>query len=637
MFTNSKPSTPAFSINIPKLVEKFSTTFFYNFYTTDESTQENPVIPDVYKKQTIIKNDVNLASFSLRIPRYIELSWATRPLIKRQVGEFVIPGLIDNASNNSTKNPELQKNYSKIFTQDNIISSKHVPYSFSSYEAFDNAAEDINKNVVGEALAESGISQASILENFVTELLKDYEETPENPKTESLRQQIRTAIESIESFVDKSDTIVGYKFFDNVDKKLQTAFDEFANQNIKINSQINNSVLADVFNSSTLPGGVLTQINSFISKNTNNNATDVAVQPVSIGGAATTLPDGTTTIEVVGYTIDKYKFENDSYVKDKTIFVENVATTSILDVNVKYGGIYMYAIRPIVKFEMPSVLENSTTINTCTYYFAGKPETKTVICKEDLPPPAPIDVNFVWNFKQNQFYVNWQMPFNSQRDIKQFQVFRRKSIYEPFELLEQHCFDLSDVKQTTGELVDGNNLNMTKENSSFVKYSKFPTYNYHDKDFKLDYENLISSKYIYAIACVDAHGLISNYSVQYEVTFDFFKNQLVKKLISISGAPRPYPNLLLNVDLFKDIIQVSGLSSQKLKIYFMPEYFKIRYNSGKVEKMVATKQDGGQGGYYKLQFINVQNQKSDQLKINIDDPKLLATLPLAASRSKSIT
>ena len=39
--------------------------------------------------------------------------------------------------------------------------------------------------------------------------------------------------------------------------------------------------------------------------------------------------------------------------------------------------------------------------------------------------------------------------------------------------------------------------------------------------------------------------------------------------------------------------------------------------------MVATKQDGGQGGYYKLQFINVQNQKSDQLRINIDDPNLL--------------
>ena len=58
----------------------------------------------------------------------------------------------------------------------------------------------------------------------------------------------------------------------------------------------------------------------------------------------------------------------------------------------------------------------------------------------------------------------------------------------------------------------------------------------------------------------------------------------------------------------------------------MPEYFKLKYNSGKIEKMVTTRQDGSQGGYYKLQFINVQNQKSDQLRINIDDPGLLTSI-----------
>jgi hypothetical protein len=92
---------------------------------------------------------------------------------------------------------------------------------------------------------------------------------------------------------------------------------------------------------------------------------------------------------------------------------------------------------------------------------------------------------------------------------------------------------------------------------------------------------------------------------------------LINKLISSAGGPKPYPNLYLNIDAFKDVIKTSGMSSTKLKVYFMPEYFKIMYGDYRIQRMVSTKQDNA---YYKIQFINLQNQKSDSLKITIDDP-----------------
>ena len=555
MSVRSNPSKPVYFVNVPKLfedntLENISCRFVYNFYTTDERTQENPKIPDVYKKSTISKNDINLTTFSLRVPRYIELSWKTSNIINSIV----------------VKNPELQKNHSKIFTQDNIVNSNFLPYNFESYSALENAVEDINKNVTGQLLTSTDISQATVLENFISGLMKDYEEVPEKPTIQQIRDQIKTAIDSLESFVDKPDTLLGYKFYDDKNEKIKTSFGSMADRNVKINVQLNNSILSDVFNLTALPTQTLNQINSYSLKT--NVTEDLFIQPVSIGEQTNEFPDATNSIEIIGYVIDRYKFENESYVKDKTFFIDDTKTTTILDINVKYGETYCYAIRAIAKIEIPSVLENSDTINKCMYYCAGKPITTTITCEEDVSPPPPAEINFNWEYKAKEFYVTWQMPFNAQRDIKQFQIFRRKSIHEPFELLEQQCFDFSDVKQTTGEIIDGNNSAMTKEDAAFVKYFKLPTYSYLDKEFKIDSETLTASKYIYAIASIDAHGFISNYSAQYEVSFDFYKNTITKKLVSVSGAPRPYPNLYLNADLFKDVIQVSGLSSQKLKIYF---------------------------------------------------------------------
>lgn len=600
-------SNPIFSISTPSPPEGFNSKFIYNFYTADESVQEESQIPDTYKKSTLQKSDVNLATFSLRVPRYIELNWQAPSTEKLSSGN-------------------IKDNLSKIATHDSIISSKHIPYLFSSYDSLDQAYEDIKKNADGDLLTSNALSQATITEAYVNELMKGYEESPEKPKNDLIKKQIKESISSIEKFSDSPEKTIGYKFYDSNNNKIEnsSALDKIAQQDVKFYSQINSSIAVDVFFSASISNDTLDKINELSKNLKQKGEEEIFLAPVYINDEESKEIFDASSLEIIGYIIEKFKFENNAYTKESTIVVENAATTNILDVNVKYGATYHYVLRTVGKFILPTVYEDKS-IKNCTYYISGNPITAHVTCVEDVAPPPPTDISFVWDYKNSNFYVTWQMPFNPQRDIKQFQVFRRKSIYEPFELLEQQCFDFSQVKMMTGEIVDGNKQDMTKENINVVKYLKNSTLSYQDKEFKIDTELMKTSKYIYCIASIDAHGLISNYSAQFEVSFDFFKNSLVKKLISNAGAPRPYPNMMLNTDLFKDTIQTSGMSSKKLKIYFMPEYFKVYYNSKQVQKIITTNQDG-LGGYYKLQFINTQNQKSDSLKIRIDDPNGLSQI-----------
>jgi len=605
MSTTSQLSTPIAFINVSKTVKTFSSKFFYNFYVVDETISEDPEVPEVYKKSTIVKNAPNISNSSTRIPRYIELTWTTDAPSAQN-------------STNNVQNKSIKENINKVFTQNDVTNFKYLPYGFSSDGAFVSAIEDVNKNIEGLPLSESGLSQTTILENFISDLIKGYEELPEKTNIEKLREEIKNSIASIEKFIDAQESVSGYKFFDKDDKKIKNNLAKLLEKNIKIYSQIDKYYIADIFDAMQLPDNVVAQLNSSKTQ-AKIEQFDIELKPIASNGATNQQIFEAKT-ETIGCIIDRYEFTNNEYSKDKTIFIEDANTQSFVDINVKYGATYLYALRIVTKIIMPTVQEANDEVEDFTYYCAGRPTTTTVECIEESPPPHPVELDFTWDYKNNQFFVKWQMPFNFQRDIKQFQIFRRKSINEPFELLEQQCFDFSTTKAVTGEVIDGNNIDMTKENLSYVKYIKIPTYDYLDSDFRIDSETLTSSKYIYTLASIDAHGLISNYSAQYEVFFDFFKNKLIKRMISEPGAPRQYPNLMLKVDLFKDIIQVSGMSSQKLKIYFMPEYFKITCNQdNSLKKIVCTKQDGEQA-YYKLQFINVQNQKSDSLKIIIDDP-----------------
>ena len=129
---------------------------------------------------------------------------------------------------------------------------------------------------------------------------------------------------------------------------------------------------------------------------------------------------------------------------------------------------------------------------------------------------------------------------------------------------------------------------------------------YYDDDFTK------SSEYIYAVASVDAHGFSSNYSEQFKVSFDKFSNKIIKTLVSISGAPKPYPNLYLQQDLFVDIIK-SG-NKKNLHVYLTPDCYHVKKGNNTVDIMNS----GKTGAEYVINFINTDNATGTILNIEID-------------------
>ena len=107
-----------------------------------------------------------------------------------------------------------------------------------------------------------------------------------------------------------------------------------------------------------------------------------------------------------------------------------------------------------------------------------------------------------------------------------------------------------------------------------IEMLQAPLLSYFDEEYQ------VGEKPIYAIACVDAHGYSSHLSAQLEVTYNRFRNMLISRVVSGEGAPKSYPNLLLEEDAFEDAIKTSG--HDRMTVFFDPEYYRVVKNLGKV-------------------------------------------------------
>jgi len=594
----SKPSIPIFSIYVPP-PKNVSVEFVYNYYVYDESTNSLAGVPEALKKKTIEQINTSVTNFSLKVPRYNQVLWSPPPAI----------------NTSTTPVNFISRNIERIVSEDSFVSSRFSSYSFSSLENIELAYKEVNNKKI-----ENGISQAGAIDDYVLNLLKNYSETGDEANLHDIQKQIINAVGSLERIADRPTTTLGINFFNSDGKKNENSgFDQLVSESPLLQVKLNSLVLPDVFVSASLSNEDIKNVNNNyqIGQKENSAALSPTIKPVLVGSKIVNPENIKPNTSIIGYLIERYELLNESYVKNKTVVIENSSINSYVDVEIKYGATYYYSVRSIASVDILGYDNENSEIRNVTYYVSSSPISKSIFCNEFTPPPPPIDLNFIWDYRRKKIQIVWGMPVNSQRDIKQFQIFRRGSIDEPFELIKQKCFDYSVKKYTTGEVIDGNLQDMTQENASFVDYEKAQIFYHVDDDFLVDAENSTTSKYIYTVVSIDAHGMVSNYSSQFEVTFDFFKNKIVKRLISNAGAPRQYPNMYLNLDLFKDVIKTSGQESSTMKIYFMPEYFKIKYNNNHVQTMVSTKQ---QDAFYKMQFINLQNQKSDSLKITINDP-----------------
>jgi hypothetical protein len=311
--------------------------------------------------------------------------------------------------------------------------------------------------------------------------------------------------------------------------------------------------------------------------------------------------------------IDKYEILQNGTIRTlDPIIIENPFVASTIDTRVKYYSTYVYSIRTVAEFTIPAIIDDTGELVVAKVLVTSKPSTKwSIPCVEIVPPPSPTDFNFHWNYETSQLGLLWTFPPNVQRDVKKFQVFRRASINEPFQLLKMYDFDDSEVKAEQNETIF----------PGLIEVQSNPTLFYVDPDFTKD------SKFIYAVVSIDAHGMSSNYSDQFEITFDKFKNKLIKKRISASGAPKPYPNMYLSADTFVD--SILDENHRQVEVIFDPDHLSIFDSQRRDLQLLARSNDNAS---YRLQFINLDLQKERVLKISVDDMRTPSTSQVEAKK-----
>ena len=300
---------------------------------------------------------------------------------------------------------------------------------------------------------------------------------------------------------------------------------------------------------------------------------------------------------------EKYGQEIDGSLKTyDSIIYEDPFITQLIDSKVRYGGVYKYRARSIYMFTtMCSVeVDGSDTDNIVIAKFlvASEGAQSVVSCVEVIPPPAPVDINFIQT--QEGLHISWNFPNNPQRDIKRFQLFKRKSVNEAFTLIREFYFDDSLSAVTSPE-------NVPEE---LVVKTVIPTKSFIDTEF-----NDINDTFIYALCSIDARALSSGYSSQYKVSFNKLIGKIKIDRISQPDAPKTYPNIFITGDFFPDIIKDSNHS--RIRLYFDPEYYDVTNEKGKSLSLINSL--GSDLPSYRMNITELQLAQSKEIDIFVSN------------------
>ena len=335
------------------------------------------------------------------------------------------------------------------------------------------------------------------------------------------------------------------------------------------------------------------------------------------------INDYQSAVKLAGFLIDKYSVNDvGDLLWIRTIPVDSVNATAMTyeDMQVKYGITYAYNIRAVFSAIIP-VMDDNNQVSNKNFLFASKSSgLKLISCVENIPPPPPTDLDFHWGYEDNLLQLTWNMPTNPQRDIKGFMLMKRYSLEEPFQLVKFYDFNdaiprypLPDFLTNSG-LVEIIKSQLIKDKNKNMVSISIPKLHFFDKDFKK------KDKPIYAVMSYDAHNFQSNLSAQFEISFDIFKNKLVKKLISRFGAPVSYPNLFVEKDLFVDTLFVENYSKMVLSTDPACKTVSIidnNNNNKQIGQCYENYVDASDTGKYVITMLNVNNSIFKKVNIKI--------------------
>lgn len=635
--TTSLPSNLVYTSDVPE-VKDFSATYFYNYYVTDESindtgslTEEAKDVMNVSAQSTVLKklSDGSLqdnTTESRKLPRYVRLNFS---LSNNNVPFGKIdeqsPSVILDESNSAEVSAVLSNIFSKIVNEENFATNYYTALNFSN--------GDIIQQVVGSFSGSYDESVATIEKQYGTQNYSSI-----------------NAMSSVE--LQKRGVIFDSKTpNDDPSATAENVADAFLQSLLKakFSSKINNNVLYELL----LQASSSYHLNQesyatnleFAKQKVKDNSkltfSDSSFQPSiqvyqeSVEIVDNASPQTSVGFSVVGFLIEKIEvFSDGTTKKHKPLIINNGAAKTYIDYKVRYGSIYVYRIKTIVKIQYVAISNNGLDLpKLVTSLISSKPSTVRVQTFENKAPPPPVELKFAWDYNKlnpskqilspGQFAANetgmlmiyWSFPVNAQLDIKKFQIFRRKTIDDPFELIKMFDFDDSSVKFfNLEEFINPDLIETSVKSRGEGKVPlSIPVMSYYDEDF------VTSSEYIYAIAAVDAHGLTSNYSEQIKVKFDVYANKLTTSIVSVAGAPKQYPNLYLSQDLFLDAIKTSKKNT--MKVYFTPDCYSIRESNGSIITILNPTKKGNliTGTKYVINVINIDTGLDARLNIDIND------------------
>jgi hypothetical protein len=593
----SLPSAVTVIADVPE-VKSFRACFKYNFFQKDERVNESGrAAAQFIRKRSSESFDADFQEsdqFNRFTARYVSLNW--QPVA--ELDTFVPVDF------------KIANNIDKISEEQHFIADHYSNMSFQDVGA------DTRLNYFVKKLARQ---------------IRDLETQTDEPVTSSVEESgldiVKSIIPSLSDDIDPSilcEALVnpeaeGFLFTNRDGQKITNTSLVKDLRKVKFFAQANNKHLVDILK--TVPENSFSifedEVDEYIEEirniqektitENNSNLLDARNYNLEIPEFVSYRvvdPEGfKPRFQVVGYLIEKIEIAPDgtSVVKDP-IVVESPNINTTVDVKIKYGMTYKYMIRSVAMFESMAMDTNSEQNVVVQYLVASKPSPiEQIECVEKVPPPCPSDFNVRWDSVNKWGVLEWSFPVNTQQDIKGWQIFRRETTDEPFELLKVYDFDDS--------LVKGKDPQADRPDPLLVETMTNPKQFYIDKDFNKE------SKYIYAVASVDARGLSSNYSMQFEVSFNRFQNKLVKRLLSLKGAPKAYPNFFLREDAFVDTIRDSG--HKKLRIVFNPEYLRVIDSSLNDLKLLKLQRDS----LYQLSMINVDLQLQENVQIKLLDKR----------------
>lgn len=594
--TISLPSKKAVLVDAPGELDKLNLEFVYNFFVPDECINEQPqnTLPNIIRQQltsttqnVTLQNILKQRKYERYVPRYVNITWPP-------VTIGIRPDLIETVS--------IADNITKVQDEETLAGN-----TFSSVAFRDNGVDGkVNfaiKRSMEEMLKSQGIKNPSDINTSPLEMVK---------LLNSISTQDVQGNFLAESFVNLNNAGIDFLDKPKLDATIQTISDRL--RNVKLKTNLNNKFIGTILKSATqeadnifgdetfaiLPGAQDTQEKT-IAQNPSYivNAKDYQIDLNNFISFEPKTKETDVVYQIVGYIINKVEYPyNGQPITKGSIVIENPTIANFTDFNIKYGTKYGYAIRSVFLLKIPGVEETTGQSGLISFLISSQASPEFIVdCREVRPPNPPTDFNIGWDYGVNMPRITWGFPVDSQRDVKYFQLFRRANINQPFQLIKMFAFNDSMTPLAVEQLPEYN------INPEVVENLRTEDGTATAKNFYLDPEFLKETTAIYTVCAIDAHGLSSNYSTQIEISFDKFKNKIVKKLVSVAGAPKAYPNFFLNQDTFVDSIRTNNAS--KLSIYFNPEYLKVFDRAGNDLKLIKTDINAT----YKLQMINVDLQK----------------------------